>query len=144
MGTNYYSVKRGIENLDPDEFWELKNKSAMGESDDVLHIGKSSMGWCFSLHIIPERGIHDLDDWIPVFIDPWRIMIDEYMRLVDLTKIMGTITARRGREDSRWTAEDYESNYAEPGPSNLVRHTVGMGCVKHGEGTWDCITGDFS
>ena len=144
MGTNYYSVKRGIETLGPDDFWERKDKSEMGESDDVLHIGKSSGGWCFSLHVIPERGIHDLYDWISIFIDPERVMIDEYMTPVSLLQIMSTITARLRLERCGWSAKDYESNYAEPGPNNLVRHTPGMGCVKQGAGTWDCITGSFS
>ena len=28
-----------------------------------LHIGKSSYGWAFSLHIIPHEGLNSLDDW---------------------------------------------------------------------------------
>jgi hypothetical protein len=62
MGTNYYSVRRGVEELDSDAFWALRDE----DSDDCLHIGKSSLGWCFSLHVIPERGINTL---IPALID---------------------------------------------------------------------------
>lgn len=54
MGMNYY-VKTG-------------NKIFHNgfETDEILHIGKSSYGWYFSLHIIPEMGINTLRDWIPI------------------------------------------------------------------------------
>jgi hypothetical protein len=145
VGTNYFSVKRGLEDLDPDVFWE-RRQVGDPEADDILHIGKSSGGWCFSLHIIPELGINDLDDWIRVFIEPDRIIINEYRERIDLTEIMRIITARRWHrpEGSGWTPEDYKRNFAEPGPNGLARHALGHGCVKQGEGTWDCITGYFS
>lgn len=50
MGTNFYFY----ENPEINE-------------EDALHIGKSSAGWCFSLHIIPELGIRDLSDWTKCF-----------------------------------------------------------------------------
>jgi hypothetical protein len=145
VGTNYFSVKRGLEDLDPDAFWERRQDGDPG-NDDILHIGKSSGGWCFSLHIIPELGINDLDDWIRVFIEPDRIIINEYRERIDLTEIMRIITARRRNRPGidRWTPEDYKRNFAEPGPNGLARHALGHGCVKQGEGTWDCITGYFS
>lgn len=145
MGTNYFSVKRGLEDLDPDAFWE-RRQDGDPEADDILHIGKSSVGWCFSLHIIPELGIHDLDDWIRVFIEPDRVIINEYRERLDLTEIMRIITARgRNRlEPDGWTPDDYKRSFAEPGPNGLTRHALGHGCVKQGEGTWDCITGYFS
>jgi hypothetical protein len=145
VGTNYFSVKRGLEDLDPDAFWE-RRQVGDPEADDILHIGKSSGGWCFSLHIIPELGINDLDDWIRVFIEPDRVIINEYRERIDLTEIMRIITARsRNRPGiDRWTPEDYKRNFAEPGPNGLARHSLGHGCVKQGEGTWDCITGYFS
>ena len=117
MGTNYYSVARGHEER-PD-LWDCR------DDPEVLHIGKSSVGWCFALHVIPEMGINDLDDWVPIFIDPERVIIDEYREPVELLKMMATITARR------W-------------PSGLRRHDVGSHCSKQGAGTWDCILGRFS
>ena len=33
----------------------------------ILHIGKSSYGWHFSLCIYPELGINDLEDWKKLF-----------------------------------------------------------------------------
>ena len=140
MGTNYYSVKRGVEELDGDAFWGLRE----GEGDAVLHIGKSSGGWCFSLHIIPERGINDLWDWLDMFLDPDRIIINEYRDNIPISDMMRTITQRSRPEPNFWDDDTMQKNYAEPGPANLVRHQLGHGCVKHGIGTWDCIIGRFS
>ena len=54
MGTNFYLHQ--------------KNKARCptcghDPEDEPLHIGKSSFGWRFSLHIIPEKNIMDLYDW---------------------------------------------------------------------------------
>lgn len=140
MGTNYYSVKRGAETLSSDDFWTLYDQGG----DDVLHIGKSSGGWCFSLHVIPERGINDLWDWIAIVLDPDRIIIDEYRDTIEFNRLWSIITARSSSRQSTWSAEDYRRNCAEPGPNNLVRHVIGHGCLGHGLGTWDCIEGRFS
>lgn len=140
MGTNYYSVKRGVEELDGDAFWKLRD----GDGDDILHIGKSSGGWCFSLHVIPERGINDLWDWFDLFLDPDRIIINEYRDNVSIADMMRTITQRSRAESNSWNADMMQKNRAETGPANLVRHRIGEGCVSHGIGTWDCITGRFS
>jgi hypothetical protein len=43
-----------------------------------------------------------------------------------------------------WLAEKLESNHAERGPNNLLRHQIGEGCIGHGAGTWDLIEGGFS
>jgi hypothetical protein len=142
MGTNYYSVRHGVEELDSDAFWALRDE----DSDNCLHIGKSSLGWCFSLHVIPERGINTLTDWIRVFIDPERVIVDEYRSPIDLSQIMRVITARGRQDPCTWDQERLDRNYAEPGPNNLVRHRIDPenGCVGHGEGTWDYITGRYS
>jgi hypothetical protein len=62
---------------------------------------------------------------------------------------MRVITARARQDPCTWDQERLDRNYAEPGPNNLVRHRLdleerGQGCVRHGEGTWDYITGEFS
>ena len=44
-------------------------------------------------------------------------------------------------------SEEYirSSDYAMPGPNNLLRHPVdGRFCIGHGEGTWDLMLGEFS
>jgi hypothetical protein len=48
MGTNYYI--------------ELPHCLSYTESDERYHVGKSSAGWCFALHVDPDKGINDLED----------------------------------------------------------------------------------
>ena len=139
MGTNYYSVHRSVD-LETFDGWDLRHS----EDGRCLHIGKSSGGWCFSLHVIPDRGITSLGAWVPILIDPERAIVDEYLEELDWEKMMRTITARGRKEPANWDHERYERNYAEPGPNNLARHSIGHGCVEHGPGTWDLIEGSFS
>lgn len=54
MGTNYF-CKTGRK-LDHYGF----------EVDEILHIGKSSYGWYFTLHIYPDKEITSLIDWLPL------------------------------------------------------------------------------
>lgn len=112
------------------------------DGSDALHIGKSSFGWCFSLHVMPERGIHDLDDWLPLF-EAGEIR-DEYGRTLSAQEMIGTITKRSADRGAAPFMPDWlASNHAEPGPNGLARHKVGPFCLKQGAGTWDCIEGDF-
>jgi len=138
MGTNYYSVKKGVEEMDSDSFWALRG------SEHCLHIGKSSGGWCFSLHVIPELNIHDLPGWVPYLLDQDRVIVDEYREVVTYEHLLSIITDRRREKPCTWTQEMYDKNYAEPGPNNLARHSLGRECTRQGAGTWDCIEGEFS
>jgi hypothetical protein len=134
MGTNYYLHE-------PEE-----NACAhCGRSDKgrVLHIGKSSGGWCFSLHVIPDAGINTLDDWRAL----WSRgeIRNECGDTVKPEYMEDTITsrgARRGPEDI--TQSWLRNNGAEIGPRGLARHQIGSHCIGHGEGTWDYILGEFS
>ena len=56
MGTNYTV-----------QIYTGNNAEGEAEYED-LHIGKSSMGWVFSLRVYPERGIHSLYDWLPILL----------------------------------------------------------------------------
>lgn len=42
--------------------------------------------------------------------------------------------------------EDFHKcNQSERGPNGLLRHKIdGKHCISHGQGTWDCIVGEFS
>lgn len=111
--------------------------------DEPLHIGKSSFGWCFSLHVMPELGINDLEDWIALWSAPGAHIKDEYGDSITAAQMLSRITERAGRHVEN-DLFDYDRNRAEPGPKGLVRHQIGPHCVKHGEGTWDCIKGEFS
>lgn len=111
MGTNFY----------------LESKPACetcGRPFEDRHIGKSSMGWCFSLHVYPEDGINDLPDWEKLF-STGRIY-DEYGATLTPTEMLARITERSH-------------------PRGLARHPVdGTHTISKGAGTWDCCVGDFS
>lgn len=137
MGTNYYICPNRCTHC--------------GRSDEKKHIGKSSWGWAFSLHVYPEDGIKDLADWIPHF-QKNRIE-DEYGREVSQEMMIEVIRDRQDTERnwhqaptlySSW-ADFHQKNYSEQGPKGLVRFRVdNRHCVGHGEGTWDLIVGEFS
>lgn len=140
MGTNYYL-----------RFPDTNRCDHCGRSDkgETLHIGKSSGGWCFGLRVYPERGIYDLPDWLPLF-DRGRIY-NEYGDETPTADMLKTITERKSLRDTTYPNQWYRSheemlwnNNAEGGPNGLLRHRLGRYCAKHGEGTWDCIEGEFS
>lgn len=141
MGTNYYLHQK-------------QDCECCGRAYEPLHIGKSSGGWCFSLHTMPEDGINDLDDWRRLWNEPGAFIRDEYGARISLEDMEQTITQRKWKkewEDGKWWSFGYTSeadfhmkNYSERGPEGLLRHALGRHCLKHGEGTWDCIPGDFS
>ena len=133
MGTNYYLKRNCCEHC--------------GRSDESLHIGKSSMGWCFSLHVDPDENINSLDDWVKLF--EYESIVDEYSTVISTADMLKTITEREGKGFDG-TPGGYGSwghfharNNSEEGPNGLLRHKRGSFCVGHGEGTWDLMTGEF-
>jgi hypothetical protein len=126
MGTNYYLKKESPSKCvtckhDPDE--------------KVLHIGKSSYGWCFSLHIIPEEGINSLDDWKAAWGASGAKILNEYDEEVlpeDMLKIITT------RGPGKWSPEGREPQRHAP------FHKENPGTVREGPGSYDLILGDFS
>lgn len=141
MGTNYY--------LHRDE-----DCQCCGRLFTPLHIGKSSGGWCFSLHVMPEHGINTLEDWRKRWAEPGAYIRNEYGERVSIADMELTITKRYNEKNladvRRWqgfylSEQDFhQRNYSEPGPFGLLRHCLGDRCVAHGEGTWDYIMGEFS
>lgn len=130
MGTNYYLQ---VDDVCP----------SCGASKKRLHIGKSSAGWCFSLHVIPEKGLNTLSDWR----ERWSKsrILDEYGRGISVTEIENIITNRSCPvRNIPFGGDYYSANSAEPGPNGLLRYKVDGYCVGHGEGTWDYILGEFS
>ena len=144
MGTNYY--------------WHNKRPCpTCGHAEEPIHIGKSSAGWCFSLHVYPDDldlKIHDLDDWREKFAIPGTHVEDEYGRRVAPEEMLKEISGRelgkrwrRGRSFSGYTSEGHfhAQNHSERGPKGLLRHAVdSRHCIGHGRGTWDLIVGEFS
>lgn len=130
MGTNYF-------------WYETAPCEKCGHATGPLHIGKSSVGWVFSLRIHPELGINDLSDWVDRFYRAPYIR-DEYGNIVRPEKMVSTIMLRGAESPPK--DFDYAANRAEPGPRNLIRTraTSQTNFVGRGSGTWDLFTGDFS
>jgi len=112
-------------------------------ADKIHHIGKSSVGWCFSLHMDQDLEVTSLEDWKRVFAEPNSLIISEYGRQLSVKEMIDIITVRAFNHPTN-TTFDYESNGAEPGPNGLVRSKLDDRCIGHGKGTWDLITGEFS
>lgn len=135
MGTNYYVKSNICEHC--------------GKGDEDLHIGKSSAGWVFSLHVMPELEINDLDDWERFWKD--KKIVDEYGSEFSCDDMRAIITERGRKAD--WNKRPYgygsweefhQKNHSKRGPSGLLRHQIDGHCIGHGEGTWDLIVGEFS
>ena len=140
MGTNYYH--------------EIGVCEHCGHAEHRRHIGKSSFGWCFSLHVEPDDHAfpHSWDEWQEEFISG-RI-VDEYGEEVDTEDFYSVVTERSHKipfDDCRWwrgykdETHFHIHNCSQRGPNNLLRHRIdGRHCIGHGDGTWDLITGEFS
>jgi len=137
MGTNFY-------------FHEKQPCPHCGRGFDSRHIGKSSMGWCFSLHVYPEEGINGLDDWKRLWATPGSYIKNEYGEVESVEAMIACITERgpRDTEKKPFGYSSWESFHAENGsmngPNGMLRHRLDRHCVGHGEGTWDLLTGEFS
>jgi hypothetical protein len=141
MGTNYYLYRDVCPHCGRAE-------------EEPLHIGKSSAGWCFSLHVTDE--IPDLEAWQKEW-EQGEIRNEsgdrhtpaEMLRCVT-ERSWATMTDETIRESEYLRfyyhnlADYYEKNHAEPGPNGLTRHKIGEVCIGHGAGTWDLIPGEFS
>ena len=137
MGTNYY--------LKLDICEHCRRES------EQLHIGKSSAGWCFSLHVRRPGVMWDdvpaesLDDWRTLWSKPNTMIVDEYGDSIDPAEMERIITGRSWQPSREQDEHWYVQNQAEPGPFGLARSRIdGRHCIGHGEGTWDLISGEFS
>lgn len=130
MGTNYYVHGPKCQEC--------------GRSSEPRHIGKSSGGWCFGLHVYPEEGIHDLGDWVRYWSVSDLYILNEYDDRVQDDEMKKIITERHWNTKFVHDDEFLAMNHAVRGPNNLLRHVNdGKFCIKHGDGTWDCLVGDF-
>ncbi len=127
MGANYYLLKPPC--------------LTCGKADDPIHIGKSSGGWCFALHIYPPQ-ITDLDHWEVLFNAP-NIIIDSYGQTITKEEMLKKIKNRSWDKIITKSEEWFMENYAVTGPNNLVRSKIdGNHCIGHGD-TWDLFVGEF-
>lgn len=162
MGTNYYLT---ISDKTPERLKELITQDGefIHSEQDIkgLHIGKSSGGWCFSLHVHPTLKINSLKDWKKLF--DQGLILNEYMDHISTEDMLKCILEREGspqapRNETQFNQlinsinsiyksfDDYlNKNHAKLGPYNLLRHKVdGIHCIKNGKGTYDLIIGEFS
>ncbi len=125
MGTNYYLRKDYCPHC---------------ERYEQLHIGKSSAGWCFALHVYPEQMITTLTDWKKLLAANGSRIVDEYGHEVPGAELLRIITERS------WAGRPIELGTQDVhGPHGLGRHAIdGRFCIGHGEGTWDYLVGEFS
>lgn len=133
MGTNYY-------------LHAPKCFHCGKEEEPPIHLGKSSGGWCFSLHVVPKEGICDWQDVQALIEDKlckeWCIK-NEYGDQISLVDFIKTVTERS--HSRRWNYQLLLANHAIQGPNNLARHVIDhWHCIGHGEGTYDYIIGEFS
>ena len=139
MGTNFYLTRS-------------EPCHACGHvEDDPLHIGKSSLGWCFALTLHPDQGVNNVDDWVPLLRNKYYVIRNEYGDQLTYREMMDVITEREHVpfEGRMWHGYENEAdfharNYSERGPKGLLRHRIdGKHCIGHGEGTWDYMVGWF-
>ena len=140
MGTNYY--------------WESQPPCpTCARPYEGKHIGKSSAGWCFSLHVYPDDNIKDLADWQRLW-QEGRI-VNEYDEEISADRMYEIVANRSWKRDlsqpphpvhgcTTWNEFLYR-NHATFGPNGLLRHAIdGTYCIGNGNGTWDLIVGEFS
>ena len=93
---------------------------------DRLHIGKSSHGWTFTLHVMPEEGINNLDDWKKLWEQPGAVIVDEDGTTLIPEEMLERIT-----------------NRGKPA-HELMRNNPDHWCLGRGGPTWDLVMGEFS
>lgn len=148
MGTNYTLVYPTTESV------ECHCCGHVSQKQKTYHLGKSSWGWCFSLHVSPELGLNTFDDVFAEILSSEGYIENEYGDKVELGEFVSIVKERsspKSFDERDWWAFSYTSeydfhykNHSLRGPNNLLRHKVdGVHCIGHGEGTWDYITGEF-
>src|SRR5215472_706905 len=137
MGTNYFCK------TDRYELTGFPQTVEPGESA-ILHIGKSSAGWTFALHAIPELELYDLEDWLKLWQGGAWLIYDDAGAAYSVQGVVNVILARFGKFPVGRTPLWYRENAALPGPHGLARRLIGSFCVRHGEGAYDVCVGEFS
>lgn len=139
MGTNYY--------LYMDVCKHCKRPAR------IMHIGKSSAGWCFSLHVRDPQNVFEehlpnsFEEWEELFSDLNNVIYDEYGNEISAERLVMTITQRSWPNPHEHTPAWLAENHAVLGPNGLCRHAILAGhCIGHAPNneTYDLIIGEFS
>lgn len=118
------------------------------EPHKPLHLGKSSAGWCFGLHVYPEK---DLNDWHDIWSHisflteekDYEIR-NEYGERIESGLFFTIVWDRSGKPEKLIDRQWLEENHAVPGPFGLARHKIDGRCIGHDGGPFDYIIGEFS
>ena len=135
MGTNYYAFTGNKVEVECD----CGFKHLM---DEKLHIGKNSFGWMFSLHTIPEKGIFELEDWLPIL--KKSKIVDEYgdeITYDDMLKTILKTEKRKISKESQWRLADEASKL---GYHLDTEHWLLYMDKKGKMGNYALVSGDFS
>jgi hypothetical protein len=60
-----------------------------------IHIGKSSIGWVFGFHAIPDRGLVSWAAWRAA-LEGGGVIRDEYGEVIPLERFVQIVTAKAG------------------------------------------------
>lgn len=137
MGTNYYAFTGKKVKVTCDCGFEhyLPEK---------LHIGKNSYGWYFSLQVIFEKGLMELEDWRTV-LKKSRI-VDEYGEEISYDEMIKTIL-KNDNSDRKMTKESKDSMKLEAKMRNYHLDTENWLFYidrKGKEGNYALVLEDFS
>lgn len=114
-----------------------------------LWIGNSKEQWVFSLNVIPEQGLYDVQDWMSlIFEEDHQGITDQKGNQISNNQMMRIIVDRFswGFDNKDWSKDPWydskqdflEKNSAVEGPCGLLRHKETTN-IKHGLGTYDYI-----
>lgn len=104
MGTNYY-LRKPLRNV--------CEHCGRHDEPEEIHLGKSSLGWCFSLHVYPEKSLSDwpeIQSWIESELLAGSVIQNEYGDEISLDELRNIIANRNNNEkltigwDSDWWA----------------------------------------
>ena len=137
MGTNYYHH-------------EMAPCDHCGAESPRRHIGKSSAGWVFALHVSPEDGIVDLPDWQRLW-ERSGVISDEYGETISPVDMWQRIAVRGSGTPKpkpygydSWDEFHRRNHSLIDAASGLLRSRINAHCIGPGAGTWDRMIGEFS
>lgn len=107
----------------------------------AIHIGKSSLGWVFMLHVDPEESLHTLEDWIDRWAEPGSRIMSEHGTLTSSEKMEDIITDRENTSE-QWNLSKMLANQASAGPNGLYRGNRNLAPIDNA--TYDLVEGEFS
>lgn len=163
MGTNYYmrcyeisdvdKIKRdvAVQKINNGYIWHNQFYNTLEDLAkdyyEEIHVGKSSAGWVFLLHIHPDKNIYSLEDYCNIWYDPNIALYNEYDELISPKQLEHTI-CDRALEDDRLTQAEIKQFCKE----NQCRYDASYGLFRYDldeftiptSKSYDITTKDFS